>query len=64
MKIPYVKKLGKDVPDSLVARTWQGAQVRSLVGELNHVLQLKIPPSTTKRKKPCMLWLGIPSAYS
>ena len=44
MKTPYVKKLGKrDVPDSLVARSWQGAQVQSLVRELNHVLQLKIP---------------------
>ena len=44
MKTPYVKKLGKrEVPDSLVARNWQGAQVQSLVRELNHVLQLKIP---------------------
>lgn len=30
MKTPYVKKLGKrDVPDSLVARSWQGAQFNS-----------------------------------
>ena len=42
MKTPHVKKLGKrEIPDSLVSRTWQGAQVPSLVGELNHVLQLK-----------------------